>query len=506
MWAETNTAPARIDAAAPGRGLTVGLVLLVTMVAFEALAVATVLPVTVRELGHVSLYGWVFSAFMLANLVGTVWAGREADRWGPARPLTTGLVLFGGGLLAGGLAPTMFLLVLARVSQGAGAGAVAAVAFVIVGRAYPSEARPRMFALMSSAWVVPGLIGPAIAGAVAQAVSWRAVFLALVPGVAVVGGLTLSVVRRIGRPVPVAARTGPQHTDPEQGRAGGSGPEGSELTKDGPEGDTSEGSGPEVCGHRLGDALRLAAGAALLLSGLDSRNAVAAVLLVLAGLVVGLPGLRRLLPEGTGRARAGIPAAVLGRGLLTFAFFGTEAFLPLALTSLRRQSPGVAGLVLTAATLAWTSASWVNARWATAWGPRRCTVTGLCLLVAGVCGSSLAALSSAPVWSVPPLWALAGAGMGLAYPSSSLVVLDAAPGDEVGAATASLQLADGLGTALGAGVGGAAVAFTTAAGGGARPGIATIDAVAVAVLVTALVVAQRFPTRKARVDADLAGS
>ena len=62
------------------RALTVGLVLAVTFVAFEALAVATILPLVGRHLGDLRLYGWVFSAFLLASLIGIVVAGTLADR------------------------------------------------------------------------------------------------------------------------------------------------------------------------------------------------------------------------------------------------------------------------------------------------------------------------------------------------------------------------------------------------------------------------------------------
>ena len=68
------------------RPLTTGLVLTTTLIAAEALAVITIMPQVERDLGDLGLYGWVFSAFMLGSLVGTVAAGREADRAGPARP------------------------------------------------------------------------------------------------------------------------------------------------------------------------------------------------------------------------------------------------------------------------------------------------------------------------------------------------------------------------------------------------------------------------------------
>src|SRR2546430_10979212 len=76
------------------RALTTGLVLTITFVASEALAVVTVMPVVARDLGGLRLYGWVFSAFMLGSVVGIVAAGREADRRGPAGPFLAG----GGGV------------------------------------------------------------------------------------------------------------------------------------------------------------------------------------------------------------------------------------------------------------------------------------------------------------------------------------------------------------------------------------------------------------------------
>src|ERR1700719_4258135 len=84
------------------RTLTVGLVLAVTFVAFEALAVATILPVVGRQLGGLRLYGWVFSAFLLASLIGIVLAGTLADRVPLGRPMLAGLALLALGLIIGG--------------------------------------------------------------------------------------------------------------------------------------------------------------------------------------------------------------------------------------------------------------------------------------------------------------------------------------------------------------------------------------------------------------------
>src|SRR5215211_3806849 len=123
----------------PYRRTTAGLLLTVAVGAFEALAIATILPETVDDLGGLGYYGWAFSAFMLANLVGLVIAGDEADRRGPALPFVGGIVAFTVGLLAGGLAPAMIVLILSRAIQGLGGGLLSGVAYVAMGRGYPES-------------------------------------------------------------------------------------------------------------------------------------------------------------------------------------------------------------------------------------------------------------------------------------------------------------------------------------------------------------------------------
>ncbi len=130
------------------RALTLGLVLTITLVGFEALAVSTVMPIAARELGGIELYGWVFSAFFLGSLIGIVVVGGAIDRGGLALPFAVGLGLFAIGLLAGGLAPAMLVLVIARFVQGLGAGTIQPIAYVAIGRTLPEALRPRMFATL----------------------------------------------------------------------------------------------------------------------------------------------------------------------------------------------------------------------------------------------------------------------------------------------------------------------------------------------------------------------
>jgi MFS family permease len=464
--AERDDAPEADDApendglwSANRRMLTTGLVLTITFIASEALAVVTVMPVVAHDLGGLYLYGWVFSAFMLGSVVGIVVAGREADRRGPAWPFVAGLVLFAAGLAVAGLAPSMPVLVAGRALQGLGAGAVPAIAYVAIGRSLPDRLRPRMMAVLSTAWVAPGLAGPAASAAVAHLFGWRWVFLGLLPVVAVTGSLAIPALVRLGR----APRR----------------------------------AGREV-EHRVIDGIGTAAGAALLLAGLTELSAsgagpVIGAVLVVAGCSLGVSLLRRLLPAGTLRARPGLPATILSRGVLTFAFFGADAYVTLTITTIRHHTPGLAGVAVTGSTLGWTAGAWAQARMSERWEGRRLIRIGLLTVLAGQAGIALILVPSVPVVVGLVAWTIAGCGMGLAYPTISLMMLRKAPAGREGWASASLNLADVLGTAIGIGIGGAAVTAVVRSGRPVAAGVAIAFAVTAAATLAGVTVASRLP-------------
>ncbi len=444
---------------APGRrALTVGLVFTITLVGFEGLAIATILKVIQDDLNDIGLLGWVFSAFFLGSLFGVVAAGRDADRHGPARPFLTGLALFALGLVAGGLAPNMLVLVTARSVQGVGAGAIPAVAYVAIGRAYPPTLQPRMFAVLSTAWVLPGLIGPAVSGAVAVAFGWRWVFLGLLPLVVLAGTMTVRPLRELGAP-----------------------------------------GGDEPVDRRL-KALTLVVGAGLVLAGASSHSVVVAAVLVVAGAVIGARAFVQLVPPGTTRLVRGLPAAVALRGLATFAFFGADAYVAFTVTSVRHASIALGGIALTAATLTWTAGSWVQERGVVRVGPQRFVRVGLLVIAAGIGLMIVVAQSAAPATVAVVAWAIGGLGMGLSYAPLSLVVLAEAPKGGEGTASAALQLCDTLGVALGTGISGAIVA-AGATFAWTRAGSLTIAfALCAGIAVLTAIGAARLPARGHRFD------
>nr|WP_237418310.1 MFS transporter [Actinomadura rayongensis] len=435
--------------AAGHRGPTAGIVLVTTLLGFEEMAVGTALPTVARSLDGLALYAWGFSATLIATLLATVLAGGWTDRRGPARPVLTGLALFTAGLAAAGAAPSMPVFVAGRAVQGLGAGTTLVALYVLIARAYPDALRPRVFAALAAAWVVPSLAGPALAGLITDHAGWRWVFLGLIPLVVPAAALLVPALRTLP-PAP----TGDGRSAPARDR------------------------------RRTGAAVAVAAGAAVLLYALDHPRALPLGIAGLAGLGFGLP---RLLPAGTLRLRRGLPSIVLARGLMGGAFFGTNAFIPLALTGLHGFSPTQAGVALTSGAIAWSAAAQYQGR--SSRPQAFFAVLGAVLLAAGVAGAALAAQASG--WAVAPVWALGGAGMGCATGALSVLLLGASPDGAQGVHSSALQIGDTLGSALLIGASGAVL---SAFGSRLAPGLAVAGLLCTAVAVLAVIAARRLET------------
>jgi hypothetical protein len=177
----------------------------------------------------------------------------------------------------------------------------------------------------------------------------------------------------------------------------------------------------------------------------------------LAGVAALVPAMRALMPRGTFTARPGLPATVLMRGLLAGAFFGVEAFVPLTLTAVHGFSPALSGVPLTVGAIGWAAASHWQGR-----HPDLDRVVlirvGLITQAAALAAMALVAADWGLAWLVVPFWLVAGAAMGLSYPSISVLSLDYAAPHERGYVSSALQVNDMTFAAITVGLGGVMLA------------------------------------------------
>jgi predicted MFS family arabinose efflux permease len=434
--------------------LTAGLLLIEALVAVQALIVATILPDVRRDLGGTSLYGLVFTASSLATLAAIPIAGRAVDRSGSRKVLLPVLVLFGAGLLVAALAPGMPVLLVGQFVMGAGGGGLYALSIGTVATTFPDRLRPRVMALMATMWILPGLVAPPFAALIASTVGWRWAYVVPLP-LMVIGWILIT--PALG-PGPLAEA--PAHASPVRW------------------------------------SLQLMVGAGLVLSSLTIVHWWA-LLPILVGLALALPALRRLVPHGTFRAARGGPAAAASAFLLSVGFFTMDAFLTLMLTTVRHLSLAEASLAVTTATVTWAMGSaWQSGR-AQRLALSRIAVGGTVLLMVGE------AIVAATVWPRVPVaaafagWGVVGFAMGIVFPTLPLATMRVSRAGEEAGAVASVLLMDVLGVAVGAGLGGGAVAVSQAVGATLASGIAASFAVGLTALVVLLLSGSRISPRAA---------
>ncbi|GAA4001277.1 MFS transporter [Streptomyces sp. NBC_01352] len=411
----------------PYRALSVGIVSVVLLIAFEATAVGTAMPVAARELDGVSLYAFAFSGYFTTSLFGMVLSGQWSDRRGPLGPLTAGIGAFAAGLLLSGTAGVMWLFILGRAVQGLGGGLVIVALYVVVGRVYPERLRPAIMAAFAASWVVPSIVGPLASGAVTEHLGWRWVFV----------GIPVLVVFPLALALPQIRR-----------RAAGAV-------------ERAEGSG-SIDRRRIRLALGISLGAGLLQYAAQDLRPLS-LLPAAAGVALLVPAVLGLLPRGTYRAARGLPSVVLLRGVAAGSFVAAESFVPLMLVTQRGLSPTLAGFSLAAGGVTWALGSWVQARPRVGPYRDRLMTVGMVLVAAAIAAAPSVLIEAVPAWTLAVAWGFGCFGMGLVISSTSVLLLHLSAPDEAGTNSAALQISDGLSNVILLAMGGAAFA---ALGGG----------------------------------------
>lgn len=389
--------------------LIVGIMLSVFTVAFQSIGLATALPTLMSYFDAGHLYPWAFTTMISGMLLATIFAGRLADKRGPALPMYLGFALFGIGLVLGWLAPTVWVVLLARLVQGLGAGALNLTLSVVVAHGFPPKERPRAMALVSFCWLLPAFIGPPFAAWLTQ-YSWRLVFAAMIPLVAVAFLITLRGLRQVQEGfTPGEDEVGPVAVLP-------------------------------TAAVTVAPSLILLAG-----QGLGVWSVFSAIVGV-GAMVWGLPKI--LAPAARG-FRPGVPSVVLTRAIQAGSFFAAETILLVTLQDLRGYTPFQVGWALTVGSLGWTLGSWLQAQSWVRLDRNTFITLGAALSSAGIAGlTAFAYLPALPIYAGLGAWIVAGVGMGLTMPSSAVAVMSLSSSFEQGRNQSSMQVAESVGNSI----------------------------------------------------------
>lgn len=432
--------------------LSIGIILAAMTIGFEGLAVTTVAPVIAGDLHGLHLFGWIFSAYLLAQIIGTLVIGRQIDKRGPALLFTIAILLFAVGLIVAAVANDMYVLIISRALQGFGAGAMYTCIYTAISLSYPDELRAKILGALGTAYVLPSMLGPYVAGVIAAQWSWRFVFWGVLPFLLLAVLLSLPVFRKLKMPsVPAKNETGV-----------------------------------------IGLSMLLAIGTGLFLSGLGMLPKTLGIALLLVGLALMVQPLRKLLPTGTFTFRSGLPSLIASRGLFFAAYVFTQNFLVLALTDTKGMSADRAGLIVASAALSWCIIAILQARWDAAdqgRGRQKRIIAGILLMIAGI---------GIMVWIPAVNIALAvlgeivaGIGIGLAHTTSGTVAFALAKEGESGQISGSLQFADSFTPGVAIGIGGAIIAMSQTGGMSLEAGITIAMAFNLALILLGLFASSR---------------
>jgi EmrB/QacA subfamily drug resistance transporter len=403
-----------------GRVLAVyaGLMVTLLLAALDQTIVATALPRIVSDLGGLTSYTWVFTAYMLASTVAVPLWGKLGDVYGRRPLILAAIVIFLVGSALCGLAQSMFQLVVFRGVQGLGAGGLFPLAIATVGNIVPPSDRGRYQGLIGAVFAAASIVGPALGGFIVDHLSWHWIFFVNLP----VGGVALAVVWAT-----MPRRAGHRHQ------------------------------------HSIdwAGAFVLAAGTAALLLGLvwagrdypwlswpvGGAFATAAVLLGLFA-VIERGVTEPILPFDLLRIH-NVWSSTVAAGLVGMAMFGTITFVPLFAQGVIGISASSSGVVLTPFMLGAIVTSIVAGQIVSRTGRYRpLTLIGPLVLAAGLFLLSRMGVTATSGEAARNM-VICGIGLGMMMQIFVLVVQNTVPSTAIGSATALTQFARSIGATLG---------------------------------------------------------
>ena len=407
---------ARLATRKPGFPYSVGrtlaiygaLMIVILLASLDQTIVATALPVISGDLGGLSNYTWVFTAYFLASTVMIPVYGRLGDIFGRRRLFFVSIPIFLAGSMLCGLAQTMPELIVFRGIQGIGAGGVLPLAMATTGEVVPPRERGRYVALVSSTFLTASILGPAVGGVIVDNASWRWIFYINLP----LGLLALAV---IALALPRRAERGAGRLDV------------------------------------VGALLLAIATTSLLLGLLNTGRPYALATFVIfapAFIVHVLRTAEPVIPLRVVSDRI-VATGALSTALAVMAQFGAVSFVALFAQGALGVSATSSGLLLVPPALGGAIATIIAGQWISRTGRyRRPPLIGSVVL-----GSALVALStmgtSTPTAELAIVLVVLGVGGGMMYQAFMVAGQSAVPLASLGSATSTIQFSRAIGTTVG---------------------------------------------------------
>lgn len=402
--------------------LSTAIYVTVALVAFEGLAVVAALPDVAADLGQVRLLPWVITGYLVTSGVATVLSGPLVDSLGTIRMFRWSVTVFVVGSVLAAVAPTMVLLVAARVVQGAGGGLIIAVGLTAVALGYPDHLVSRAYAANSTVWGVMGVAGPALAAFLLTAFDWRWIFWVNVPlgTLALVAGW---------RTMP------PRRPDAERLRI-------------------------DVPGTVLVVALTVTT--LIAVSDISPASLGWLVLSVGLALVYGFRARRASQPVVRLEhvIRQPFFGLAAGMGLMLAGALGAHSYLPLFLQGGRGESPAVAAWSVLFLTIGWTTGANVGSRLTDRLAESTLAIAGFFVTVPALVASWF--LVEAPLPPMLAAWFAAGLGVGVSTNAALTLLRAVSDPAEIGRTSAAHQFLRNQGVAYGAALAGTVILFVVA--------------------------------------------
>jgi len=401
------------------------------MVALEATIVATAMPQIVTQLGGLHLYSWVFASFLLTQTAMTVVFGKLSDLYGRKPVMLVGIAVFLIGSVLAGFAWSMPAMIVFRLIQGVGAGAMQPVAMTIVADLYPPRERGKVQGYLASVWAISAVLGPMVGSLIIHDMSWSWIFWMNVPiGLAAAVGFTLFL------------REGDRHDKPALDIPGA--------------------------------VLFTAAIGSLMMALTDvgasnTQHALIEFAVFCACTILFVWQERRAVDPMLSFSIWGhrpIAAANCATVFVGMAMMGLTTFLPMYVQGVLHRTPVVAGLALTMMMVGWPLGATLSAKSLHRFGLRQLLWSGSCIIPLGALCFVLLTPESTPL--LAGLGSLImGLGMGIASISAMVLIQEIVEPAQRDSATASNLFARNLGNTLGATLFGAVLNYGLAHGSGA---------------------------------------